>query len=577
MKQVLSVKKPRRVPSLAQFRLLPRFLTRGEKNVAVAALTVAILAGGGLGYIFVSKSANSEPKAGGNYTEGVIGYPSLINPLYANVSDVDNDLAHLLYSGLMRFDPQDGLVPDLAESYQISEDGKTYTFVMRQDATFHDGNPVTPSDVVFTVNAIENPEYRSTLQSSFEGVTVEATDDKTVVFTLAEPFTPFLSFLTVGILPSHLWSEVSPSSAQLTQLNLKSIGSGPYKFAKLTRDSKGVLRSMTLTRNKEFYRGAPYIENLTFKFSGSPDELSGLLKNHNIEGAVTLPASEVTRYEGEHKNSVYRAILPQYTAAFFNMKSSGPVADEDVRKALSVGTDRQTVINTVLLGKANALVAPFFSGTPGGTPPENIPGADTASAMALLDEAGYKIPEAGGVRMKGDKPLNLTITTANTPELVAVAGELKRQWEALGASVTVTPLEPQDLQENVLKTRNFEIILAGELYGAFRDPYPYWHSSQSAFPGLNITQFTNRTGDEAITTIRTTPDAEKRATAYGDLAKIFTEQNPAVFLYQPTYAYVTDKKIKNVSIPTINLPADRFSDINEWYIKTKHVFSLKGE
>jgi peptide/nickel transport system substrate-binding protein len=573
LKQVLSVKEKRRIPSFAQWKHLPRFLNKTERWIAFGALSVGLLAAGALGVQFFATHNSNLPAVGGSYTEGVIGYPSLINPLYANASDVDSDLAKLVYSGLMRFDPQDGLVPDLAEKVDISSDGKTYTFTLRDGALFQNGDPVTSADVAFTFGAISNPEYRSSLFSAFSNVTVETPDEKTAIFTLKEPFAPFLSFLTVGILPSHVWEEVPASSAQLTQLNIKPIGSGPYQFKKLTKDSKGTLRSITLERNDSFYRGAGYIKEITFKFTSSAEELSVLLRNHNIQGSVTLPFTDISRFSGERSLNLTYATLPQYTAAFFNMKGNGAIGDANVRKALNIGTDRQAIINNILGGKANALISPFFSGTPGGTPPEKIAGADIAGAQAALDAAGYKTPEAGGTRMKGDKPLAITLTVADATELTRVADELKAQWERLGFSVTVNALDQQDIQDKVLKTRTFDVLLAGELYGTFRDPYPYWHSSQGAFPGLNITQFTNLQADNAITTIRTAADEEKRNGAYGTLAGIFSEQIPAVFLYQPTYVYAPASKIQGMNLPTVNLPADRFADVNEWFIKTK--LSLK--
>jgi peptide/nickel transport system substrate-binding protein len=568
----LSVKERQRLPSLAQLKHLPRFLSKKERRITLGALLLGLCALGGLGYRYLSDHQNMTPAVGGSYTEGVAGYPALINPLYASASDVDNDLAKLVYSGLMRFDPVDGIVPDLAESFSMSEDGKSYTFILRQDAKFHDGVTLTSEDVVFTIHAIQNPEYRSPLQSSFDGIGVETPDEKTVVFTLSEPFAPFTSYLTLGILPAHLWDEIPPGSAPLTQLNLKPVGSGPYQFEKLTKDSKGTLRSLTLKRNPDYYRGAANIKTLTFKFFTSTSELSNLLRNRNIEGAVTVPFDDIARFSDDRSLNVVHPILPQYTAAFFNLKSSGVTSEPGIKRALSIGTDRQVIVNNILKGKANALVSPLFSGTPGGVAPENVPGPDINGAITAIEAAGYKIPEGGGPRKKGDKVLALTLTYANSSELTLVAQELERQWELLGFDVTLNGLDSQRLQEEALKNRSFEVLLAGELYGTFRDPYPYWHSSQGSFPGLNITQFTNRAADDAITTIRTTPDEEKRSAAYGTFAGILAEQVPAVFLYQPTYTYVTSSDIKGVNLPNINLPADRFADITDWYIKTKSVF-----
>ncbi len=569
-REVLAVRKPRRLPSLGQLVHLPRFLSKTEKRIAAGAFVVGLLALLTLGYRFVSGHQSFIPAVGGSYTEGLAGTPTLINPLYAQASDVDNDLAHLVYSGLMRFDPKDGLVPDLASSFTMAPDGKSYTFILRNNVKFHNGDALTSADVAFTIRAIQDPAYRSPLAQAFDGVTVNTPDDKTVTFALENPSAPFLSSLTVGILPSQVWSDISPSSAQLAELNLKPIGTGPFVFSKLAKDNLGTLKSMTFSRNKDFYRQPAYLSTLQFKFYGGTDELPNLLRNKNIEGAVTVPFDEAPKFEDDHSLSVLRPAIPEYTAAFFNLKSSGAVADANVRKALDLGVDRQALINA-LGGHDVALNSPLLPGMPGAV--ASVPGADAAAAGSALDAAGYKLTDGSPTRTKGTTPLNISVSFANTPELTLAATELKRQWELLGFSVSLQGMASEDLQTNVLRTRTFDVLLASELYGTFRDPYPYWHSSQAASPGLNVTGFANRAADDAMSTIRTSPDDAKRADAYTALGKILSDSHVAAFLYEPSYIYVTTSDMKGVDLPSINLPADRFANVNLWYRKTKAIFN----
>ncbi|MFA5947150.1 MAG: peptide ABC transporter substrate-binding protein [Patescibacteria group bacterium] len=569
-KEILSVKPARRLPSVSQWKHLPKFLSLSEKRVALGALTIALLAGTALGLRFLSAHQSLSPAVGGSYTEGLVGTPALINPLYASASDVDNDLAHLMYSGLMRFDPQDGLGTDLASSYTVSPDGKSYTFVLRDGVRFHNGDSFSSEDVAFTFRAIQNPEYGSTLAPTFAGVTIDTPDARTVTFTLPEASSAFLGNMTVGILPAGVWSDIPSMNAKLTILSLEPIGTGPYKFEKLTKDSRGTLRSMTLVRNKQYYRGVPFIDSLQFKFAGSADELANLLRNKNIEGAVTVPFSEAPKFTSDRSFQVLQPLIPQYTAAFFNLKSTGPIGDSNVRKGLDLGLDRQAVITKALVTKALPLNSPLVTGMPGA----NTTGAgsfDLAAADAALEASGYKKPEGGGTRVKGTTALTLNVAFANTTELNSVATELKRQWELLGASVNLEAKSADSLQTDILRNRNFDVLLTGELYGAFRDPYPYWHSSQSTYPGLNITQLVNRSADEAMSIIRSTTDETKRAESYAAFAKVLADQHVAAFLYEPSYVYLTSKSIKGVDLPVVNLPADRFADINEWYIKTKRV------
>jgi peptide/nickel transport system substrate-binding protein len=572
MRQVLAVKPTKRLPTIKQWLQLPRYLTKAERRIATVGIFLVLAGLSALGYQYTSTSLERIPTVGGEYTEGLIGYPHYINPLYANASDVDASLSQLVYNGLMRFDPKEGIVPDLAASYTISEDEKTYTFNLRSDVTWHDNEPLTSEDVVFTMHAIQTPEYRSPLYTTLSGINIDAPDEHTVTFTLTEPFAPFLSSMTLGILPAHVWQNIPATNAQLTQLNLKPIGSGPYQFEKLTKDDKGNLRSIEFIRNPDYYRGAPYINRLTFKFFANTNELTQALRNRNIEGATTIPYEEVAKFSNERGLNILRPNTREYVAALFNLKSSGSLADSKVRQALALATDRQTLIDRVQAGKATAITSPLVFGVPGYDTNASIPTPDLQAAMSLLDEAGWQIPEGENLRKKGDKTLTLPITVLETPELTAVATELESQWEKLGIGVDILTVSQMTLQNEVLKSRTFEVLVTGELYGTFADPYPFWHSTQVPYPGLNVSQLVNKDVDDAISTIRATADQTARTEAFVKFSQSATSVTPAVFLYQPAYPYAIPSSIQNVNLPLITNPADRFTNIEQWYIKTKAIF-----
>lgn len=571
MRQVLAVKATKRLPTVKQWLQLPHFLSAFERRITVIGLLFVLSGLGALGYQYIIRHAERVAAVGGEYTEGLIGYPHYINPLYANASDVDASLAQLVYSGLMRFDPQEGLVPDLAESYTISANETEYTFVLRENLTWHDNEPITSEDIVFTVHAFQNPEYRSPWHASLAGITVEAVDERVVKFILAEPYAPFLATLTVGILPVHIWQNIPVANAQLTQLNLKPIGSGPYIFEKLTKDNKGNLRSITFSRNHNYYLSAPYIERLTFKFFANTIESTQALRNHNVEGVATLPYEEVPNFTDDKTLNILRPKTREYMAALFNLKANGAVADQRVREALNLATDRLE-LKAQLTNQGSLIVNPLVYGVPGYNTEQLVPAADLNAAMTILDSAGWIVPDNGGTRTKDNKTLNVPITILDTPELHAVAAELRRQWEAIGVAVNIIPVSSLSLQNDVLKGRTFDVLVTGELYGIFPDPYPFWHSSQVPYPGLNVTQLVSKNVDEAINTIRTTADQTARTQAFLDFAAGVANNIPAIFLYQPTYPYVLPNTIQGLDLPTIVSPADRFANIHEWYIKTKIIF-----
>ena len=299
MQQVLNVKRKRGIPSFSQLKQLPRFLNSKERKIGLAALAVACLSIIILGGQFLATHIQRVPASGGEYTEGMVGYPHYINPLYSSASEVDAALARLTFAGLMRMDPQAGLVPDIAESYSISQDERSYTFILRDGVKWHDGEPVTSADVLFTITAMQNPDYGSPLASTLAGISVSTDDPRTVTFVLPEPFAPFLSLMTTGLLPAHIWENMSPANAQLTQLNLKPIGNGPYMFDKLVKDSRGTLRSLTFVRNPNYYQDEPNVTRLTFKFFANSQELVAGLHNHTVEGTAMLTASDLVSFAND--------------------------------------------------------------------------------------------------------------------------------------------------------------------------------------------------------------------------------------------------------------------------------------
>ena len=152
-----------------------------------------------------------KPDYGGSYAEGIVGSPQYINPILCQTNDTDRDISELIFSGLMKYDSQENLVPDLAERYAIGEGGKIYDFFLRKNILWHDGKPFNADDVVFTFQTIQNPNYKSPLIFNWSGVEIEKIDDWTVRFKLKNAYAPFLNSTTVGILPKHIWVNMSPA------------------------------------------------------------------------------------------------------------------------------------------------------------------------------------------------------------------------------------------------------------------------------------------------------------------------------------------------------------------------------
>lgn len=519
-------------------------------------------------YIDVTKQI---PKIGGEYTEGIIGQPLYINPLLSQTSEADADLVQLIYNGLFTYDNKGVIVPDLAESYELSEDQKTYTINLKKGIIWHDGSPFTANDVYYTVTILQDPMYKSPLRQNWQGVTAEVVDDYTIAFNLKNPYSGFMDSLTVGILPKVLWENIAPEKFALADYNLRPIGTGPYKFVDLQKDASGNILSYSLISNKQYHLGVPYISKVTLNFYQDEDSLLAAYNKKEISGMSSLAPAKIASIKNTKSTNIHELALPRYFSVFLNELKNAALADAKVREALTLATDRQEIIRDVLSGKGSPVYGPIFSNMNGYRDPEGLAEFNIEKAKQLLDDAGWKMDSEAGVRKKGSTELSFGIITADWPELSRTADILKAQWEKIGVKVDVKVLTVSDMQQNYIRPREYDALLFGQSISFNPDLYPYWHSSQKRDPGLNLAMFDNKDADTILDSIRQESDPEKRDGQLQELQKILAQEKPAIFLYSPLYLYPTNNMLRGDEVENIASPSKRFSQVHLWYVKTKRV------
>lgn len=568
--------------SISLFTNMQRVFRQGMRNVFRALgfwektliVLVLLIAGGAFFYwmsaIYVANTREI-PEYGGRYREGIAGQPRYINPILSQTSDADADLVRLVFSGLYTYDNEGKLKPKIAESSEISEDGKMYTIRLREGVLFHDGTEVTADDIAFTVQAIQNPANKSPLRQNWQTVSVRVTDKYTIVFELRKPYFGFLENLTVGILPKHLWSEISPDRFLLADYNLAPIGCGPYRYVGVTKDSSGDILEYELRAFEKFFDGVPYISQLVLYFYSNEESLIDAYLRKEVSGMQGVSFEGTSRLS-ERKRTVIREIkTPRSFAVFFNQTSSIALAFSEVREALNWGTNRQMIVADILGGRGTEVVGPFLPFMDEYAADLAWPTYDQEHANRLLEEKGW-IRNSEGIREKNGVILNIDLVAPDWPELVKTAELLKVQWQSLGVALSVTIMSPGDLQRNVVQTREYQALLYGEQPMLDQDPYSFWHSSQKRESGLNLALFENAHVDEALSKARETSEREQRHSLYYDFQKIYLSEMPALFLFSPAYLSVTDGSIHGMGIEKMNASSERFGDINQWYIKTKRTW-----
>ena len=501
------------------------------------------------------------PAYGGTLTEGALGSPRFVNPLLA-ITDADRDLTTLTYAGLMGLDGNGKLIPILADHYDISPDGKQYTFTLRDNARFSDGSDVTATDVVYTVEKAQDPALKSPEYADWSGVRAEALDAHTVRFTLSKAYAPFLGVTTLGILPSRLWQGISNEEFPFSTLETNPVGAGPFKVDGVSRNGQGLITSYTLSANTSYVLGRPYLDSIRFIFYPRTDDLTAAVKSGAIDSSYGIPA-----------DNALTAPYSRVFGVFFNASQNQLFSKLEVRKALSLAVDRANIVNNVLGGYASPIMGPVPPGS--GITETSVPLSSTYTedAAAVLEKAGWKYDSDVRAWKNGKLSLSqITIKTSNVPELKAVASAIKADWEKLGIETDIELYEPGDLNQNVIRPRKYEALLFGEVIGRDKDLYAFWDSQERNDPGLNIALYTNKNVDSLLESSRSNTDPKERLSALQKIEDTIAADFPAVFTHAPDFIYTKPASLGGVELPQITTPADRFASVRNWYLKTDAVW-----
>jgi len=565
---VLSVTKPTAIPTWRQFRYLGRVMRANEIKFLIGIISIGTLALL-LGIILIAKDHLAIiPIVGGTYTEAVIGEPRAINPVDSPANETDADMAALIYSGLFKMNGLEP-IPDLAASYEWSEDKKTLTVKLREDALFQNGERVTADDVQFTYEAIQDPARASIIAPLFRGVQIVAKDLYTIQFILDQPDVSFLKSLTVGIMPAALWQNIPAANARLANLNLKPIGSGPYQVKSFTRDQRGVIRSYTLERSELFYGIKPFIQTITFQIYPDLNPAEDALKSDLVDGLSFLTPIEMDKFTAVTRWNTAMLSAPQQTIAFFNLKDK-TLENIKVREALTKAIDRNEIIAS-LGGHAVSAEAAYPFLNPTTSTPTDIEGA-----RDMLDKAGWVLKDNETIRVAKDTKdsatttqLSLTILVPEQPDLIKVAETLKRQWSLIGAQIEIQSEDMPTVLRRSSRDRDTQVILWNVLYSRDQDLSPIWWSGQTGERGTNFSGLADKDIDELINKTKAATSTECLFQTQTALSNQLLQKFPAIFLARPEYGYVISTRIKGIPDNLqILKPSDRFQQVHEWYIKT---------
>lgn len=538
-------------------------------------LTAALVVIGGTTlafYLALTLRVESRPDYGGVYREGIVGIPLGATPLLAPFNDADKDLAALVFNGLVRLSPQGEVLPDLAERWEVSSDGLRYTFYLRPNIRWHDGQPVTAEDVVQTLQLWRDPAYVGSPDEAelWRSVTVRALDPATVEMTLTTPYAPFIRYLTQGILPSSTLRTLNMGGSSPPGLAPFPIGTGPYRFVEATIDR------IVLQANPNYHFGAPYITTFELRFYPDEQAAAQALLRGEIDGLLFRPADAGGVQESLPRDgtwNLYTVPRSSYTLLVLNLRD--PLfQDKRLRQALLLSLDREALVQEAI-GQP-AIVAPgpippgswAFNGTIAPYP------YDPERARQLLQEAGWQL-NANGIWERGGQELSFSLITNDDPLRVREGQAIVRQWRRMGVRVNLSASGTVGLLQDFLAPRRFQAALFGFDVGTDPDAYPFWHSSQRTADGFNFSSYASTKADAIMEQARRTTDDAARRELYGQFQELFLEDLPSLPLYYPVYTYAVSSKVQGLEFGVFFEPSDRFAQVERWYMKTKYVWSQR--
>jgi peptide/nickel transport system substrate-binding protein len=504
----------------------------------------------------------TKPAPGGLYAEGVQGEIKQLNPLYSPINNAETSATSLIFSGLTKRTEGGKMEPDLAENWTVSEDKKIYTFHLRGGVKWHDGKPFTADDVTFTFSKIQDPYVASAYFNTWKGVEVTATDEKTVVFALPDPYVYFLNQTNAPIVPKHLLEAVPTSSFKSSEFSKTPVGTGPYTFKEF-KELKNH-QEVWLEVSADYHDRTPYIKQIAIKAYKNYSAVIEAYRYRSIMAIERLNSGEVERGSSLPNMAGYNLSIPEYDSLIFNLRS-GLTQDKALREAVSLVIDRSEIIDEVYDGWATPVYSAVLPGTTGYSSQLKV-SPDINVATQKLTAAGY-VKNAEGKLSKANQISTLRIVTDDSDLKKKEAKLIAARLTLLGFEVSLESYPFSTFIEDYVRTRNFDLLLITQSAGADTDLYSFFHGNMKDDPGLNFSGLSLREVDKYIEEARNSQDAALRDAKYQAIAKIIAREIPVINICRPSYIFGASRDIQGIKEMKLAEPKDKYTQIGNWYVK----------
>lgn len=497
------------------------------------------------------------------FVEGRVGAISTFNPLFTNQNDVDKAIQELVFEKFLYIDSKGNTLPGIAKEWRVTGEGKVYEFDINLTHTWSDGRPLTIDDVLFTFDTaikLAKDEGYDTVASGFVNVDIEVIDDDTIKFTLPETNSIFPELAAIYIVPKHILEEVSLSQMPFDRFFRNPVGSGEYR---VTRSEPNII----YLQASEYFAPKPNISNIIVRIYSDIEKLESAFRNGLLDAALLANNSEADFVKEYSTYSSHTLELPyRERMLFFNLRKE-KLQNDSLRKGLSYLIDKEGLLEGSGIS-ANIANGPIYKDSWAYASSVEYPSYNTEKAQELLKDAGYSKNESNGYFEAEDgKLLTLTISylsnTVNQDLMDTLTGLLEEE----GVIVNLEPLTYSQLTQEILATRNFEVLMYEIEVTVDPDQYNLWHSLQKDYPNLNLSGYEFSRVDILLEEGRRELDREERKKDYALIQKYLIQDTPAIFLYRPSYIYVVRDIVGGIEYEDIVRLEDIYKDISSWRFK----------
>ena len=500
-------------------------------------------------FLYAESYAVTTFTSGGTYSEATLGRINSLNPLFATTSS-EKTLSRLMFQTLSAVDYSGHMGLGLADSIKTEDSGTVWTVHLRDDQKWSDGEPITNEDVLYTVSMIQSPAVITAYSSNLSGVVVTESEQN-LVFTLSTPYSNFSSALEFPILPAHILKDVAPNLLLEDNFSSAPITSGPFSFK--ASQSIGSLgeKVVYLSPNDNYYQGKPLLDSFAVHAYTTTDDIINALNSGSVTATAELLPTDADKITS---NNIYekQTALNSGVFIFFNTSPNSTFASKALRRAVQQGIDMRSLRAPV--GDEADLDYPLLTTQVSINDFPSLPEYDPESAKQFIKGAGF------------DESRPIRLATINTGYFPALADNLKFQLENLGFTVNVDMMPPgQDFLINIIRPRNYDLLLYEIELGSDPDLFAYYHYSQVTENGLNLSNYNSTFASDAIVAARRTMDPSFRNVKYITFLKTWVEDVPAIGVYQVNLSYFVNKNVRSFSTDNRLVTAtDRFEDVTLW-------------